>query len=184
MPVSIVVGLPSGGLLTSACGAQVWCGDGVPCCDCGYLVWRVREGVVVPSSMGDVHPSMAHQSLAMLLAVTWASSMWASTLPIWLRIWARLHVWLTSPPEGFFLGGMPGVCFAPTGVCRARVLACAVLAAGVYSAPSGSLSHACALPSSSVAPPALSGSSAKASEVHRPGARQGEEVPGCTILPD
>ena len=31
---------PFFGLLTSACEARVGCGDGVPRCVCGYLVWR------------------------------------------------------------------------------------------------------------------------------------------------
>jgi len=50
-----------------------------------------RERGVMSSSMGDARPSMARQSLAVLLAVTRASSVcvWASTLPVWLRVWAR-----------------------------------------------------------------------------------------------
>ena len=51
---------------------------------------RFEDEGVVPLSTGNARPSMARQSLA-VLAVTRASSAWASTLPIWLRVWAR-HV--------------------------------------------------------------------------------------------
>jgi hypothetical protein len=133
--------------------------------------------------MGAARPSMARQSLAVLLAVTRAPLRGRRRCPFGCASGCAACVADISS-GGFFQGGLSGLRIAPTGVHGARVLAPAVLATGVDSVPSGPLVCACAPPSSVVTLPASSGSSAKTLEVRRLGARQGGEVPGCTILLD
>jgi hypothetical protein len=88
---AVAFGGPFCGLLTSAREVRVGCGDGAPHCVCRYLVRRERES---GHRRWGTRASTARQSLAVTRASsTWASTLpvcvWASTLPVWLRIWAR-----------------------------------------------------------------------------------------------